>query len=86
MFKLARSIRQTADIAGGYIVGTLVIENGNAYVHKENGKEIEIKPEQSIEVYNEGDRKYVKISYEDAVTKVSTDGWPLFAGLDVRVK
>jgi hypothetical protein len=86
MFKLARNIRQTADIAGGYIVGTLVIENGKAYVQKDNGELIEITPKQSIEVYNEGDRKYVKISYEDAVTTMSTDGWSLFAGLDVRVK
>jgi hypothetical protein len=86
MFKLARSIRQTADIAGGYIVGTLVIENGKVYVQKDNGELIEITPKQSIEVYNEGDRKYVKISYEDAVTTMSSDGWPLFAGLDVRVK
>lgn len=37
-------------------------------------------------VYSEGERKYVKISYEDAVTTMSSDGWPLFAGLDVRVK
>jgi hypothetical protein len=86
MFKLSRSIRQTADITSGYIVGTLVIENGKAYVSKENGEEIEITPQQSIEVYSEGERQYVPVTYEAAVNTMSTDGWPLFAGLDVRVK
>jgi hypothetical protein len=86
MFKLAKSLRQTADIAGGYIVGTLVIENDKVYVQKDNGELTEITPKQSIEVYNEGDRKYVKISYESAVNTVTDEGWPLFAGLDVRVK
>jgi hypothetical protein len=86
MFNLAKSLRQTADIAGGYITCTLVIDNGEAYVQKDNGELIEITPKQSIEVYSEGDRKYVKISYEDVITTMSTDGWPLFAGLDVRVK
>jgi hypothetical protein len=85
MFNLAKSLRQTADIAGGYIVGTLVIENGKVYVQKDNGELTEITPQQSIEVYCEGDG-YTRVTYEDAVTTMSSDGWPLFAGLDVRVK
>lgn len=85
MFKLSKSLRQTADIAGGYIVGTLVIENGKAYVQKDDGQFIEITPQQSIEVYRDGSG-YVSVTYEDAVTTMSSDGWPLYASLDVRVK
>lgn len=86
MFNLSKSIRQTADIVDGYIVGTLVIENDKACVQKDNGELTEITPKQSIEVYNEGERQYVPVTYEDAITTMSSDGWPLYAGLDVRVK
>ena len=34
---LVRSVQRTTDIAGGYIVGYLAIENG-AYIQKENGE------------------------------------------------
>jgi hypothetical protein len=86
MYNLSRSVRQTSDIAGGYAVGTLVIENGKAYVQKDDGEIIEITPEQSIEVFRDEPREYICITYEEAINTMTSDGWPLYAGLDVRVK
>ena len=35
---LVRSIQRTADIAGGYIVGNLVIDPSGVFIQKENGE------------------------------------------------
>lgn len=77
---LARRIEKTADIAGGFIVGTLVIEDG-VFIQLEDGQMIPATG--SVEVKN-GDTWQI-LTPADFVA-VTVEGWPLYAGLDARMK
>lgn len=68
------------DRMDGYTVGTLVVEGDKVTLDGE----LPLDNALSIEVLN-GDY-YVAITLEECRTKMSTDGWPLFAGLYCRVR
>jgi hypothetical protein len=72
---LVRSVQRTTDIAGGYIVGYLAIENG-AYIQKENGEMVEVGSSRQVEVKN-GDQ-WERLTAED----LRNNG---FAGLEARM-
>jgi hypothetical protein len=77
---LVRHIQRTADIAGGFIVGTLVIEDG-VFIQLEDGQMIPATG--SVEVKN-GDTWQI-LTPADFVA-VTVEGWPAYAGLDARMK
>jgi len=80
MYLLVRSIQRTADIAGGYTVGTLVIDGG-VFIQKENGQMVEGAGHQ-VEVKN-GDQ-WQTLALEDYKV-VTVEGYPGYAGLDARM-
>lgn len=77
---LVRHIQRTADIAGGFIVGTLVIEDG-VFIQLEDGQMIPAT--ESVEIKN-GDTWQI-LTPADFIA-VTVEGWPLYAGLDARMK
>ena len=81
MYFLLQSIQITADIADGWTVGNLVIENQQAYLQLENGSIIHASG--IIEVKN-GD-VYQRLTAEDYKSETK-EGWPLYAGLRARMK
>lgn len=81
---LASHIRETSDIAGGYLTGTLFVEGEAVGLQRQNGEEILLDDTYMIEVRN-GDA-YQQITIGDALTAKTAEGWPLYAGLYARVK
>lgn len=78
---LTRHIQRTADIAAGYTVGSLVIENQQAYLQLDNNA---IVPDQgTIEVKN-GDQ-WQRLTPDD-ILRQTPEGWPAYAGMDARMK
>jgi len=67
-----------------YTLGTLIVDDGQAYLELEIGELITLDDSYKIEVINGGE--YQPITYHEAITRMSTDGWALFAGLTARVK
>lgn len=81
---LASHIRETSDIAGGYLTGTLFVEGEAVGLQRQNGEEILLDDTYMIEVRN-GDA-YQQITIQEALTAITGEGWPLYAGLYARVK
>jgi hypothetical protein len=81
---LSRHIKETIDIADGWITGQLFVENGNVGIQRSTGTEIILDSSYLIEIRN-GD-EYQRISIEQALTLKTEEGWPLFGGLYTRVK
>ncbi|MED0717429.1 hypothetical protein [Aeribacillus composti] len=69
-----------------YTLGTLVIENGQAFLQLEIGELIQLNDSFIIEVFD--GEKYNCISYEQALNTFCADmpDCPLFAGLEARIK
>jgi protein-tyrosine phosphatase len=69
-----------------YTLGTLVIENGQAFLQLEIGELIQLNDSFIIEVFD--GEKYNLISYEQALNTFCADmpDCPLFAGLEARIK
>jgi hypothetical protein len=79
---LVRHIQRTADIAGGFIVGTLVILDHQAYLQLENGTLVPIYDIKTVEVKN-GDQ-WQRLTPADVLRRTA-EGWPAYAGLDARM-
>lgn len=77
---LIRSIEKTANIAAGYTVGTLVIENEQAYLQLDDNSIVPIQG--TIEVKN-GDH-WQRLTLAD-ILRTTSEGWPAYAGMDARV-
>lgn len=77
---LTRHIQKTADIAGGFVVGNLVIDGG-VFIQMENGQLVSATG--SVEVKNGDHWQTLTPADFEAVT---VEGWPLYAGLDARMK
>jgi hypothetical protein len=69
-----------------YTIGTLIIENGQAFLQLEIGELIQPNDSFIIEVFD--GEKYNCISYEQALNTYCSDApdWHLFAGLKCRIK
>lgn len=77
---LVRHIQRTSDIAGGFVVGTLVIDDG-VYIQAEDG---ELTPVTSaVEVKNGGHWQHLSAT---DILRRTTEGWPAYAGMDARMK
>jgi hypothetical protein len=70
------------DRMDGYQIGTIVVENGRAVLHREKGGSLPLETAKTIEVLN-GDH-YESVTYADCLRQTS-EGWPLLAGLYARV-
>ena len=80
---LVRHIQRTADIAAGYTIGTLVIENHQTHLQLENGSLVPIYNINTIEVKNGGN--WQRLTPADILQKTA-EGWPAYAGMDARMK
>jgi len=78
---LLRSIEKTADIAAGYTVGTLVIENAQAFLQLESGTIIPAND--TVEVKN--NNHWQRLTQAD-ILRTTSEGWPAYAGMDARMK
>jgi hypothetical protein len=80
---IKRTAREIDAFLERYTLGTLIVD-GDA-VSLETGRgEIVLDETYVIEVYSDG--KYHPITYDQARITISSDGCPLYAGLEARVK
>lgn len=85
---LTDSLKQSIYMIDAFLIqkqyGTLIVDDGQAYLELAVGELITLNNKYEIEVINDGE--YIPITYDEAVNTMSTDGWSLFAGLQARVK
>ena len=84
MHLLSSHLKETADIAAGYVTGQLFVEGGQVGVQRSNGEEVILDDSYLIEVRN-GD-VYERITVTEALTVKTVEEWPLYAGLYTREK
>lgn len=85
MEHLAQSIKDTLNIASGYVIGTLIVEGDYVGLLQANDSEIQLQSDRIIEVRT-GDDTYERIGYDRILTCETVEGWPAYAGLYARVK
>lgn len=83
MFLLTASIRKTANILGGWMVGNLVIEDDGAFIQLDCGDLVPVVPSDIIEVHNND--QWQRLNEHDLKAR-TVEGWPAYAGMDARVK
>jgi hypothetical protein len=78
--------RMISAFLDNYTLGTLIIENGQAFLQLEIGEYIALNDSLEIQVFAGG--QYHTITYEQALNTFYADmpNCPLFAGLEARVK
>lgn len=81
---IRQSIYEIDAFLGGYTLGTLIIENEQAFLELENNKSITLDKSFTIEVL--ASETYHFITFEQAVYTISYDGWSAYAGLITRVR
>ena len=77
---LVRSIQRTADIAGGYTVGNLVIEPQGVFIQKENGELVPVTGKLEVKIGDSWEFLTVADYNEETIY-----GNLLNAGLDARM-
>ncbi|WP_052098097.1 hypothetical protein [Paenibacillus stellifer] len=79
-------MKETADIMSGYITGRLVVDLDDRSVglQKHDGSLIPLSSACIIEVRNGS--LYEPLTITQALTAVTVEGWPGYAGLYARVK
>lgn len=80
---IKRTTREIDAFFGGYTIGTLIIDGDTVSLETGRG-EIVLDETYHIEVL--GGDEYHTITYNQARNTMSRDGWPLYAGLEARVK
>lgn len=83
MIWLSDHMKETADIMAGYTTGRLFVENGTVGIQRSNGDEIYLVEGDHIEVRN--GNAYERITVDEALTSMTAENWPLYAGLYTRV-
>jgi len=85
---LTDSLKQSIYMIDAFLMqkqyGTLIVDDGQAYLDLPVGELITLNDSFEIEVINDGE--YIPITFEEAVNTMSTDGWSLYGGLQARVK
>ena len=82
MILLAASIEKTLNILEGWVTGRMVIDQG-AFVQLDDGKLIPVEENHIVEVKNGDVWKHLS---EADFGIISIDGWPLYAGMDARIR
>jgi hypothetical protein len=77
---LIRHIEKTANIAGGFTVGTLVIESQGVFLQLDDGSLVPATGK--VEVKNGG--TWQTLAPED-FSRITAEGWPAYAGMDARM-
>ena len=80
MIFLIRHIEKTANIAGGFTVGTLVIESQGVFLQLDDGSLVPATGK--VEVKNGG--TWQTLALED-FSRITAEGWPAYAGMDARM-
>src|SRR5690606_19443645 len=80
---IKQTVRTIDAFLGGYTIGTLIVGDGKVSLETKYG-EIVLDETYHIEVLGGGE--YHQITYDQARSTISSDGWPLYAGLEARVK
>lgn len=80
---IKRTTREIDAFLENYTIGTLIVDGDTVSLEAKSG-EILLDETYVIEVFAGG--KYHPITYEQARNTMSRDGWPLYAGLEARVK
>lgn len=80
---IKRTTREIDAFLENYTLGILIVDGDAVSLETKNG-EIVLEESDIIEVFAGG--KYHPITYEQARNTMSRDGWPLYAGLEARVK
>jgi len=78
---LTRSIEKTANIAGGYTVGNLVIEPQGVFIQLDDGSLTPVTGKLEVKIGDSWEFLTVADFNEE-----TPEGWPLNAGLDARMK
>ncbi|MGG3847410.1 hypothetical protein [Aeribacillus composti] len=83
---IKQTTRKIDAFLNNYTLGTLIIENGQAFLQLEIGEYIQLNDSFLIEVFAGG--AYRTITYEQALNTFCADmpDCPLFAGLEARIK
>ena len=84
MNHLSDSIKNTINVIDGYTTGTLIVDGDYIGLLMEDGSELTLDNSRHIEIRN-GDN-YERVMINQIRMTMSTDGWPLYAGLYTRVK
>jgi hypothetical protein len=80
---IKKTVRTIDAFLENYTLGTLIVNGDTVSLETKNG-DIKLEESDIIEVFAGG--KYHPINYEQARNTMSRDGWPLYAGLEARVK
>ena len=80
MIFLTRSIEKTANIAGGYTVGNLVIEPQGVFIQVDDGSLVPAIGKVEVKIGGQWQALTVADYNEE-----TPEGWPLNAGLDARM-
>lgn len=80
---IKRTTREIDAFLENYTIGTLIVDGDTVSLEAKSG-EILLDETYVIEVFAGG--KYHQITYDQARSTISSDGWPLYAGLEARVK
>ncbi|RAK21110.1 hypothetical protein B0I26_10362 [Anoxybacillus vitaminiphilus] len=80
---IKRTTREIDAFLEQYTLGTLIVDGDTVSLETKQG-EIVLDETYIIEVFD--GEKYHPITYDQARNTMSRDGWPLYAGLEARVK
>ena len=80
---IKRTTREIDAFLERYTLGTLIIDGDTVSLETKHG-EIVLDETYVIEVFD--GEKYHPITYDKARNTMSSDGWPLYAGLEARAK
>jgi hypothetical protein len=81
---IKQSIHEIDAFIEGYTLGTLIIEDGQAFLGLSNEEALKLDSTFFIEVITDSGSH--SISYKEAIETVCSDGWHLYAGFEARVK
>lgn len=80
---IKRTTREIDAFLENYTIGTLIVDGDTVSLETKSG-EIVLDESYVIEVF--AGNQYHTITYDQARNTMSRDGWPLYAGLETRVK
>jgi hypothetical protein len=83
---MKQTVRKIDAFLENYTIGTLVIENGQAFLQLEIGEYIALNESFKIQVLAGG--QYQTITYEQVINTFCSDApeWHLYAGAECRIK
>ncbi|MEK4495127.1 hypothetical protein [Ureibacillus sp. FSL W8-0352] len=80
---IKRTTREIDAFLENYTLGTLIVDGDTVSLETKHG-EIVLDESYVIEVF--AGNQYHTITYDQARNTMSSDGWPLYAGFEARVK